>query len=60
MFIIEGVPAIIWAFIWWNIAEDEPAKAKWLTDAEKLSLTQQLQAEQQHIKPIWLSSNQER
>ena len=35
MFIIEGVPAIIWAFCWWVLVKDKPARAKWLSEDEK-------------------------
>lgn len=52
MFIIEGLPAILWAFIWWKVAEDEPSKVNWLSEEEKGRLTQQLQAEQQEIRPV--------
>ncbi len=52
MFIIEGVPAIIWAFFWWQLIDDKPREAKWLTDADKDTLEEQLQLEQQNIKPV--------
>jgi len=52
MFIIEGLPAIIWAFFWWRLVEDAPKNAKWLTDSEKDGLEAQLQLEQQGIKPV--------
>jgi osmotically-inducible protein OsmY len=35
MFIIEGIPAIVWAFIWWRVVEDTPSNANWLTETEK-------------------------
>lgn len=34
MFIIEGLPAVFWAFIWWRLADDRPAQAKWLNEQE--------------------------
>ncbi|MGC0865363.1 MFS transporter [Pantoea agglomerans] len=52
MFIIEGVPAILWAFIWWAVYADRPKDAKWLTEAEKLAVENALAAEQQAIKPV--------
>ena len=30
MFIIEGMPAILWAFLWLWLVQDEPAQAPWL------------------------------
>lgn len=52
MFIIEGAPAIIWAFFWWHWIDDKPGSAKWLTAEEKKNLEERLQLEQQNIKPV--------
>lgn len=52
MFILEGIPAIIWAFFWWRLVEDKPKEAAWLKSEEKLALEEQLQKEQQGIKPV--------
>jgi len=52
MFILEGFPAIIWAFLWWRLVVDRPGDAKWLTDDEKHDLQAQLDIEQQSIKPV--------
>jgi sugar phosphate permease len=52
MFILEGLPAIIWAFFWWRLVDDKPGDATWLTPPEKEALQQQLQSEQTGIKPV--------
>ncbi|MEO6289312.1 MAG: MFS transporter [Ginsengibacter sp.] len=52
MFILEGLPAIIWAFFWWRLVEDKPNKAKWLSEPEKAALEQKLLQEQEDIKPV--------
>lgn len=52
MFIWEGIPAIIWAFIWWKVVEDKPVKAAWLEPDEKKILEDALHKEQQGIKPV--------
>lgn len=52
MFILEGLPAILWAFLWWKLVNDEPKDASWLTEPEKLVLEEKLQEEQQGIKPM--------
>lgn len=52
MFIIEGLPAVIWAFIWWRLADDRPAQAKWLSQQEKDDLQEALAAEQVGMKPV--------
>lgn len=52
MFIVEGVPAIVWAFFWWQLVSDKPADAKWLSQQDKDALETALQNEQQNIKPV--------
>ncbi len=52
MFILEGLPAIVWAFFWWRLVDDKPKDAIWLKDDEKIALEEQLQKEQQGIKPV--------
>lgn len=52
MFIIEGLPAIVWAFFWWKLVADRPKDAAWLSSGEKEALEAQLQQEQQAIKPV--------
>ncbi len=52
MFIAEGLPAVIWAFIWWKVVNDKPREAKWLTEQEKNDFENQLAKEQEGIKPV--------
>src|SRR5690606_28454490 len=52
MFIIEGLPAVIWAFFWWRLVDDRPGQVNWLSQQEKAALEQALAAEQQGIKPV--------
>ncbi|MBI6139425.1 MFS transporter [Serratia plymuthica] len=52
MFIIEGIPAVLWAFCWWVLAKDKPAQAKWLNEDEKSALQKQLDEEQKGIKAV--------
>ncbi len=52
MFIIQGVPGIIWAFIWWKLIDEKPKDAKWLTATEKGLVSSVLEEEQQGIKPL--------
>ncbi|MFQ3545655.1 MFS transporter [Halobacillus rhizosphaerae] len=52
MFILEGLPAVVWAFIWWKLVNDKPKDAKWLSDGEKSALQKELDKEQQGIKPV--------
>lgn len=52
MFILEGLPAIVWAFFWWRLVNDRPKDAKWLSAPEKNDFEAQLEKEQQGIKPV--------
>jgi sugar phosphate permease len=52
MFILEGVPAIVWAFFWWNLVNDKPKDAKWLSQGDKDALEAVMKKEQQNIKPL--------
>jgi sugar phosphate permease len=52
MFIWEGIPALLWAFCWWNLIQDKPEDANWLSQDEKDKLKAVLQKEQQLIKPV--------
>jgi len=52
MFILEGLPAVVWAFFWWRLVSDKPENATWLSSEEKKDLADQMQKEQQGIKPV--------
>jgi sugar phosphate permease len=52
MFIIEGLPAIIWAFIWVRLVHDKPAQAPWLDPSERARLETQLNEEQRLLRPV--------
>jgi sugar phosphate permease len=46
MLIIEGLPAWIWALVWWRSIPDSPQSAAWLTKEERETLLDGLAAEQ--------------
>lgn len=48
MFIIEGLPAIGWAFVFRALVADHPADAAWLDDGERGALERALRAEEEH------------
>ena len=52
MFIIEGVPAVIWAFVFRKMVADRPRDAAWLDPAERDAVESALAAEQAAIKPV--------
>jgi MFS family permease len=46
MFILEGAPTLVWAFLWWFLACERPADSSWLSAADKAGLSERLAAEQ--------------
>ena len=46
MFIIEGLPAIAWAFAFRRLADDRPRDADWLDDTERRDIEDRLSGEQ--------------
>jgi sugar phosphate permease len=52
MFIIEGLPPILWAFVWWRLVADRPREAAWLPAADRDALEAKLADEQRDIAPM--------
>lgn len=50
MFILEGLPPLIWATIWWFVIDDSPSKAKWISKEEKEYIEASLASERQEIR----------
>jgi MFS family permease len=46
MFLVEGIPAILLAFVTWFFLTDKPAEAKWLTHEESTWMQAELDREQ--------------
>jgi MFS family permease len=53
MFVIEAVPAFVWAGVWWWAIADRPEQADWLAPSEKqalvASLAREAAEERQHF-----------
>jgi sugar phosphate permease len=52
MFIIEGVPAVIWAGLWWRLVRDHPRQAHWLSAHEQEAIEGALAQEQAGMKSV--------
>jgi sugar phosphate permease len=52
MFVLEGLPSVIWAFCWWFMAADHPHDASWLTTREADAVQAMLDAEQKGLPPV--------
>ena len=54
-FIIEGAPAILWAFVWVAVVRDEPARAHWMGPLEAGKLEAEIITQQATV-PLQSSS----
>ncbi len=51
MFVLEAIPALLWAGVWLLAVDDHPGQAKWLPAAERATLVARLAAEQEEAAP---------
>jgi sugar phosphate permease len=51
-FILEGLPSILWAFVWIVLVRDRPSDAKWLSPGAAEVLESRLTKEQLGVAPI--------
>jgi len=51
-FILEGLPAVLWAAIWLAVVRDYPGDVGWLADSTKLELQRKLEREQSALRPV--------
>lgn len=49
MFVIEGLPAIVWAFVFRSLVDNRPRDAAWLPDNERGHLERAIDAEQRAL-----------
>jgi sugar phosphate permease len=52
MFIIEGLPAIVWAFVFRALVADRPRDAAWLEAHERDEIEARLRTEQEDLEPV--------
>jgi sugar phosphate permease len=52
MLILEGLPPLVWAVVWWFTIEDSPATAKWLPDEERIYLAAKFAEERLELTPV--------
>lgn len=52
MFILQGLPGIIWAFVWWKVISEKPQDASWLRLSEREAVENVLKEEQKSIQPV--------
>jgi MFS family permease len=52
MLVIEGLPPLVWAALWWFAIDDRPSTAKWLSDEERTDLERRLGEERKTLPPV--------
>jgi MFS family permease len=52
MFILQGLPTVVWAFAWWWLVSERPAAARWLDAAEKEELAARLAEEERGVAAV--------
>jgi sugar phosphate permease len=52
MFVIEGIPAIVWALVFWMFVDDRPSQSRWLTAGEKDAVNAELAEEQRRLPAV--------
>jgi MFS family permease len=45
VFVIQGLPPLIWVFVWWFFISDKPSQARWVSPEERRYVEQRLAAE---------------
>jgi sugar phosphate permease len=50
-FILEGIPSIVWAFVWVVVARDNPRQSTWLSKSSSEHLEAELEREQTVLPP---------
>jgi nitrate/nitrite transporter NarK len=51
-FVVEGLPSIVWAFVWLLIMRDKPSEAPWMSAEGTAALEHRLTQEQLVLTPI--------
>lgn len=48
-FVLEGIPSVVWAFVWMLTMRDSPAEARWFPRNEAKLVAEQLDRDQQQL-----------
>jgi sugar phosphate permease len=51
-FVLEGIPSVLWGFVWLLVIRDHPDQARWMNEASCLHLKKQLDREQSLLPQV--------
>lgn len=51
-FVLEGIPAVIWAFFWLRLIDDNPNQARWMNAESRSALVAALDEEQRKLPAV--------
>jgi sugar phosphate permease len=51
LFIVEGIPPLIWAILWWLMVDDSPDKARWISPEERAYLDEKFAEDRRNALP---------
>jgi MFS family permease len=52
MFLLEGLPSVVWSFFWWRLSDAHPSEALWLNNQERSQLAEKLNQEQANLTSV--------
>ena len=52
LFYLEGLPAFIWAIVWWFFIDESPDTARWISQAERDYLKVKFAEDEKNTRPI--------
>jgi sugar phosphate permease len=55
MLMVESLPPLVWAVVWWCMIDDRPETARWLSKAERQYIEEKLEQERANVRPVPLS-----
>jgi sugar phosphate permease len=51
-FVVEGLPAVLWAVVWVMLIRDKPSEARWIASGEAAAVEHEITQEQVSLAPV--------
>src|ERR1035437_1194476 len=52
MFLLEGLPSVVWSFFWWRLSDAHPSEALWLNNQERSQLAEKLTKKKANLTSV--------